>query len=124
MIRYLAREVEGLSFHDSTINGIIWEKGGEDLCLALEWLPAKNRPGLPTGQVSARLAFQYVTDLVLDVKFINSMGAPSIYSTSFSSLPLDRWQVEIVFLGLPDGEIRFECNDLSLLVEDEAEIQV
>src|ERR1700704_2659161 len=104
-----------MSFHDSSIEGILWEKDGENLVFVLKWLPQSGL-GMPTGPTKAFLVFTFVTDLVLDVKFAESMGYPSIYSSEFSILPKERWSVTMTFAGIPDGSILFECNDMELFV--------
>jgi hypothetical protein len=116
MNAYDSVSVAGLSFHDSHIQGISWKNNGDDLVLDLEWLPQVGL-GLPVGPVRASLRFTFVTDLILDIKFSNSMGYVSIYSSVFSCLPGGRWSVVLDFIGIPDGTIRFECNDMALGLE-------
>jgi hypothetical protein len=110
---YDSAAVSGMSFHDSTILGISWRNGQEDLVFFLEWLPRAGL-GLPLMPTQAELMFSFSTDLVIEVRWEGSMGAPSIYESSFLELPHGRWSVEFAFSGIPEGVIRFECNSMNL----------
>jgi hypothetical protein len=116
--KYSAQEISRQSFHDSSVQGITWEANGQDLTIGLLWLPPKDSLGsVPSETTRVRLYFEYTTDLLVNFEFKGSMGMPSIYEMRLSPLPRDRWKVEIDFLGYPEGEMAFECNDISMDLE-------
>jgi hypothetical protein len=118
MSEYRGHIIGSLSFHDSELNAIAWEKGGEDVSFLLTWYPpVDTAERLEPGPQSRRLSANFVSELVIDIRFEQFQGLPSIYELTVTGLPLGRYHVRIDFVGAPDGHISFECNDLHLSVE-------
>jgi len=46
------------------------------------------------------------------------IGTPSIYDVNIEPLPLNRWKVVVSFVGAPDGEIAFECDNISFSADE------
>jgi hypothetical protein len=113
---YRSDQVAKFTFHDSRLTSILWS--GEDVIFSLTWLPPLGLDiDCPKGPTPSRLVTRYTTDLAFDIEFGDLIGAPSIYDLTMEPLPHDRWKVFISFLALPDGFIRFECNDIMLLAD-------
>lgn len=113
-------ELKELSFSDSNIISMNWVNDGDDLLINIDWLkPIKFDPNSIGSNLAVVLNCIYVTNMKMDIEFNESMGYLSIFKIDMKINKDNIVDVEIKFLGIPDGYIHFLCSDIYLSYEEE-----
>ena len=92
-------------FGDAQITGLGWTETGEDFWIQLNLSNNKK----------LKLLFVWVTNLLIDLDFKEYFGMPLVFDTSFEHVENKFWEISIILGAAPEGEIKFECNDIQLL---------
>lgn len=107
-------ELKDIIIDESFIEGILWEKEGENLSIKIDWCGQANLENTyDFNKITTFLLFEYVTNLHFDFNFgPSNMGNIEISSFMFKEIN-NIFEVSFRFNFIPNGFINFYCNDLS-----------
>lgn len=116
-LSYQAQEISTVDdFHDSHWSGLEWREP-ETLVLSITWLLPVDAAARIEGHqtLAVELVAESVSQLCISVDWKEFVGTAMIYRLEVTPSG-DGWQVFVEFLGAPDGTIRFQCDDVILVV--------
>ena len=114
-------EIEQIILDESTIMSIKWvNNNGIDIEMDVDWCGQESlKNKIDFLNINTKLLFTHVSDIDFNFKHSNNYTTGALEITEFSFNEIDkRYSVYLKFDFQPVGHIKFDCDEIKFVIED------